>query len=203
MKVVAVSPAKPNIRYVIQTKQNISEALEPLIKELKFRHVTFPRTIIYCRKLSDCGRVYLQIKDYLGNYFTSPTDAPDFPQYQVVDMFHSCTDPKVKANIMKSFCSPSHLRVIIATTAFGMGVDCADIHQIVHLTPPDSVESYIQETGRARRDGTNSVAVLYLIKGESKYVDTNMKLHVANKSICRRDMLFSDYEGYLPNVASM
>lgn len=128
VKVVAVSPAKPNIRYVIKTKQNISETLEPLMKELKFRHVTFPRTIIYCRKLSDCGRVYLQIKDYLGNYFTSPTDVPGFPQYQVVDMFHSCTDPKVKANIMESFCSPSHLRVIIATTAFGMGVDCADVH---------------------------------------------------------------------------
>ena len=76
---------------------------------------------------------------------------------------------------MESFCSPSHLRVIIATTAFGMGVACVDVHQIVHLTPPDSVESYIQETGRAGRDGTNSVAVLYLIKGELKYVDTNMK----------------------------
>ena len=45
VKVVAVPPAKPNIRYVIKTKQNISEALEPLMKELKFRHVTFPRTI--------------------------------------------------------------------------------------------------------------------------------------------------------------
>ena len=142
-KVVAVSPSKPNIQYIIKTKQNISEALEPLIKELKSRHVTFPRTIIYCRKLSDCGRVYLQFKDYLGNCFTSPTDAPDFPEYRIVDMFHSCTEPKVKSNILESFCNPSHLRVIIATAAFGMGVDCTDVHQIVHLTPPDSVEAYI------------------------------------------------------------
>ena len=83
-----------------------------------------------------------------------------------------------------------------------MGIDCTDVHQIVHL-PPDSVESYIQETGRAGRDGANSVAALYLIKGESKYLNTNMKAYVTNKSACRRKMLFSDYEGHLFNAASL
>lgn len=56
-----------------------------------------------------------------------------------------------------------------------MGIDCTDVHQIVHLTPPDNVESYIQEIGRTGRDGANAVAALYLIKGELKYSDANMK----------------------------
>ena len=188
-KVVAQSPSKPNIRYIIEAKQNTSEALEPVMKELKFKHVDYPRTIIYCRKLSDCGKVYLQFKDYLGSHFTSPTDAPDLPEYRVVDMFHSCTESKVKTKILELFCCPSHLRVVIATAAFSMGVDCSDVHQIIHVTLPDSVESYIQETGRAGRDGTNSVAALYLIKGESKYADIKMKSYAANKSMCRKHVV--------------
>jgi len=80
-KFVAISPSKPNICYFIKAKQNFSKDFEPLMKELKSRHVDFPRTIIYCRKLSNCGRVYLQFKEYLGNYFTAPTDAPDLPEY--------------------------------------------------------------------------------------------------------------------------
>jgi len=78
-----------------------------------------------------------------------------------VDTFHSCTEPAVKANILELFCKPSHLRVVIASTAFGMGIDCTDVHKIVHLTPPDSIESNIQETGRAGRDGKTSIAALY------------------------------------------
>ena len=59
-----------------------------------------------------------------------------------------------------------------------MGIDCTDVHQIIHLTPPDSIEAYIQEMGRAGRDGETSIAALYLIKGGSKHLDANMKSYV-------------------------
>ena len=52
-----------------------------------------------------------------------------------------------------------------------MGIDCADIRQIVHLGPPDDVEGYIQETGRTGRDGQSSLAVLLLLKGATQYCD--------------------------------
>ena len=83
-------------------------------------------------------------------------------------MYHSCTDPEIKDHILLNFSKPSHLRVVVATIAFGMGVDCPDVHQIVHIGAPNDVESYIQETGRAGRDGMQSVAILFIIPGESK-----------------------------------
>lgn len=63
--------------------------------------------------------------------------------------------------VLTSFTVPgSTLRLLIATTAFAMGVDCRDIRDIIHWGAPSSIEQYVQEKGRAGRDGFQAVAVL-------------------------------------------
>ena len=77
----------------------------------------------------------------------------------------SCTDEDIKSQIVESFTRSSCLRIICATVAFGMGVNCPDVREVVHLGPPndiESYESYIQETSRAGRDGLPSKAVLLI-----------------------------------------
>ncbi len=65
---------------------------------------------------------------------------------------------------MEQFTKPSQLRIVIATIAFGMGIDCPDVQSIIHLGPSDDLESYIQETGRAGRDGQTAYAKLLITK---------------------------------------
>ncbi len=67
-----------------------------------------------------------------------------------------------KEDVLNSFTSVDNtLRLVIATTAFGLGIDCPDIRTIIHWGMPSSVEEYVQETGRSGRDGQPSQAILF------------------------------------------
>ncbi|RNF26409.1 ATP-dependent DEAD/H DNA helicase recQ family-like protein [Trypanosoma conorhini] len=73
----------------------------------------------------------------------------------IIRSYHAGLDQHVRTKTQQQFMQ-RHIDVLIATVAFGMGIDKADIRSVVHASAPGSLESYVQETGRAGRDGQNS-----------------------------------------------
>ena len=157
------SPDKPNIVYSVYEKEKeLEDLFAPLVEELRLKRTQMPKVIIFCRTYNDCSHLFLYFKDRLGKEITDPVGYPSIPRFRIVDMFTACNTTGVKASILSSFCANhSHLRLVIATVAFGMGIDCPNVQKIIHWSPPSDVEMYIQETGRAGRDGTTAYATLF------------------------------------------
>ena len=149
--IVAIPPCKRNMMYSVSTLVSVEETLKPVVDRLRKERTAMPRMIIYGRSFGMCADVYLFFRSQLGEQFTEPTDAPDVAEFRLVDMFTSVTDPPHKDHIIRTFAKNSCLRIVIATIAFGMGLDCPDIRQVVHVDLPDDIESYIHPaywTGR-------------------------------------------------------
>ena len=191
-KIVAMPPEKANIYYSVKMNPNFEEYLSTVTDELTCHRTALPKTIIFCRKLIDCSKVYLQIRHTLGKSFTDPPSSPDTHDFHMVSMYHSAATEGAKANILCTFCTnSSKLRILIATTAFGLGVDCPDISRAIHWGPPNDLDAYVQETGRGGRDGKPCKAVL-LYGHVSNFTGQDIR-DFARVETCRRVHLFQAF----------
>ena len=135
--------------------------------------------------------------DRLGKEMMEPIGTcRDLQEYRLIDMFSSCTHPSVKNSILQSLpdCH-STLRVVVATIAFGMGLDCPNIRRVIHWGPSSDIEQYLQETGRAGRDGQMAQATLYFTDMDLGQIDdTSMKEYCRNTDTCRRELLLKNFD---------
>ncbi len=96
--------------------------------------------------------------------------------------YHAGRTPEARDRVQRAFAA-GELDVVVATNAFGMGIDRPDVRAVVHLGPPGSLEAYYQEVGRAGRDGAPALGLL---------------LHAASDFPLRRRLLESAADGEPP-----
>ena len=194
--IIAINPCKRNIMYSVSLFDSIEKNFSGLVEKLRVQRTQMPRILIYAHQYHLCANIYLYFKKQLAGKFTEPKNAPDLTKFRMVEMFLSVTDQKHKDSIISMFTRESHLRIVIATVAFGMGVDCPDIRQVIHVGLPDDIESYVQESGRAGRDEKASISILLKTRQGYSNADQAMKDYCLNNSKCRRDVLFGEMDEY-------
>lgn len=111
-------------------------------------------------------------------------------------MFHMKTSDVVKTSICDSYHNPDgHIRVVLCTTSFSMGLDVNGVDSVVHYGPANTLEDYIQETGRAGRNPTedcHAILIRYKRSTGSKNISLLMKDYVLSK-VCRRRILLTSF----------
>ncbi len=79
--------------------------------------------------------------------------------------YHAGMDGAYREQVQTAFAAGER-EVVVATNAFGMGIDRHDVRCVLHLAPPDSIEAYYQEAGRAGRDGEDAICMLLTSSGD-------------------------------------
>ena len=160
---ITANPNRPNIRYVVARKKpTLEEEFEWLIEELRSKREKTPRTIVYCTSVLECGMIY--------NVFSSeipedeqyhPLGSDPAPERRLFNQFHRPTPEAQKSIILKDVMQEGGvMRIILATVALGLGVNCPDVDRTVHYGCPETMEQYYQESGRGGRSGQQSTSIL-------------------------------------------
>jgi len=193
IKFIEQSPNQPNLKYSVQyldKNEALQTAFSALIGDLKNQVAKTPRTLLYCQTRKQCHILFRVFEVCLGK---NTYHGENKPQNRIVEMYHTGIPSRIKGHIVESMADEDgHLRVLVSTIAFGMGVNCKQVRRIIHFRPSKSGEMYVQECGRAGRDGLPSTCVLLYNGFLSTHCEKAMKEYLSS-SECHRKCLMSRF----------
>lgn len=136
-KVFKGSFDRPNLSFSVFKLEEHKTKLLDILKKVDGSGIVYVRT----RKEA------MQVADFLNN------------QYIKADFYHAGLPTEIRELKQNAWIN-GHLRIIVSTNAFGMGIDKPDVRVVVNIGAPGSIEAYYQEAGRGGRDGEKAYAVL-------------------------------------------
>ena len=149
---------RPNLKLSVQRTENDDEKYQQLEKFLTDQNPNLSMAQLGNLKISPKSGII-----YAGRR-RDTEEIADFLQRRGfrADFYHAGLEPQERKHVQEAFFDNSEngLNIVVATNAFGMGIDKPDIRYIVHWTFPGTLEAYCQEFGRAGRDGKDADCVL-------------------------------------------
>jgi ATP-dependent DNA helicase RecQ len=154
---------RPNLAYKVLHADATILGLLQLLNEYE------GSCIVYTRNRQKCGDLAKQLEEY-GHTTT---------------FYHAGLNPSEKNERQDAWLRGNY-RIMVATNAFGMGIDKPDVRLVVHVDLPDSIEEYFQEAGRAGRDGNPASSVIVMDGKELELSKRRVKQHFPELDFVRK-----------------
>ena len=137
---------RPNLRLAVELPQTETERRDLILRRLQGLDGS---AIVYCATVREATALHRQLRE----------------AYVAAGLYHGKLPAKARTAAQEAFMADES-RVMVATNAFGMGIDKPDIRLVMHAQMPASIEAYVQECGRAGRDGEPADCVLLFREGD-------------------------------------
>ncbi|XP_014216377.1 ATP-dependent DNA helicase Q4 [Copidosoma floridanum] len=179
----------PNLVLTISKDENKNEALIKLLNCERFDKNS--SIIIYCTRREDCTKLATFLRtlfhnDKLSNHTYSNSEVLSAKTFDTVEVYHAGLSASRRKIVQKLFMQ-SKTKIIVSTVAFGMGINKSDIRSVIHYNMPASLEHYVQEIGRAGRDGRRATCHLFLNSKENSDL-YEIQRHINAKGIDRQTL---------------
>ena len=131
--------------YEVKERTSIEQDFACIHRDISDNSVKAKRALVYCQSLNMCSDLYARFLYELGDKSYHPQGAEKIAVNRLFGMYHSVTNDSIKEVVMKSLSDPyGKIRVVFATVALGIGVNLADVNNVVHYGAPRSLENYFQ-----------------------------------------------------------
>ena len=145
--IIRTSFARPNLSYAVRHTDDKNEQLMRIVNNVEGPGIVYMRSREGCEQIAEL----LRTNGHSASYYHAGL-------------------PHLERSLRQEEWTSGKIRIMVATNAFGMGIDKADVRFVVHYSACDSLESYYQEAGRAGRDGRRSYAVLLVASDDSSRI---------------------------------
>lgn len=201
LEIAKIRDFLPNVNVLALTASATQKVIDDIQEKLKFPEKNFfkksfeRKNLIYIVKkvnnkttnllnllkiLQGSGIIYVRSRQLTQNIAKFLIE-----NYISADFYHAGIPPKDKER-KQNLWKNNEIRVIVATNAFGMGIDKPDVRFVIHYDLPDSLESYYQEAGRGGRDGANAYAILLYNDEDIEKLRSTLKQNFPPKELIKK-----------------
>lgn len=144
-RVFRMSFERKNLAYIVREATDKLQQMKHILASVNGSAIVYVRSRKHAKEISE----YLNLHKFSSTFY------------------HAGLESAIK-NQRQSEWQTDQIRIMVATNAFGMGIDKPDVRVVIHIDCPDSIEAYFQEAGRGGRDGKKAYAVLLWNDGDKR-----------------------------------